>query len=222
MKRIGVILTIIMLVVLVACKRSPALATFNEPQPANTENLSKFPNSLQGQYLSLEDKSILSIEGKLIERIYDFDYKVSQAELDSTFQLNGDTLIDIETNEKTIIKYAGDSLIVHYHHIDTLFQMDYDNVVRKFKGYFFLNTRYDKDSWEVKKMQLEKDQLIISCISMDDDIQKLKEITGTLQEITDTLQAIELPYNFTVTKGQFEQFVKNDGFSDRKIFIKQK
>ena len=47
--------------------------TFNEPQPTDTDNLAKFPDRLQGQYLSLADNSELVIGDKLIQRIYDFD-----------------------------------------------------------------------------------------------------------------------------------------------------
>jgi len=189
--------------------------TFKEPQPTNTENLSGFPKSLQGQYLSVEDGSILIIDNKLIQRIYDFDYKIHPNELDSTQQIMGDTVIDFETNEKTPIRRDGDSLVIHVHSIDTLFQMDYDNVVRKFKGYFFLNIRWGKESWEVKKMQFKKGQLVVSRISTKEEIEKLKEITETQQ---DTVP----PYEFTVTKKQFKEFVKNDGFSNSEIFIKQK
>ena len=189
--------------------------TFKEPQPTNTENLSEFPKSLKGEYLSVEDGSILIIDNKLIQRIYDFDYKIHPNELDSTQQIMGDTVIDFETNEKTQIRRDGDSLVIHIHSIDTLFLMDYDNVVRKFKGYFFLNIRWGKESWEVKKMQLKKGQLTVSRISAKEEIENLKEITETQQ---DTVSS----YKFTVTKKQFKEFVKNEGFRNSEIFVKQK
>jgi hypothetical protein len=212
MKRLKIISPFIILTSLFACEPS---VTFNEPQPANTDNLSKFPKNIQGQYLSLVDNSTLSISDKLIQRIYDYDYKVHTNQLDSTSQISGDTIIDLKTNEKTIIKHNGDSLIIHVYSIDTLFQMDYDNVVRKFKGYYFLNTRYDKTSWEVKKIQLSRGQLVISRISTKQDIDNLKEITETP---TDTVPV----YKFTVTKKQFKKFIKNEGFSDSETFVRQK
>jgi len=214
-EKIKFILATIILVSLFACERRLVVVTFSEPQPTNTENISKFPKHFQGQYLSVEDNSILSIEDKLIQRIYDFDYKIHPNQLDSTELLVSDTVINLETNEKTIIKRDGDSLLVNFHSIDTLFQIDYDNVVRKFKGYYFLNTRYDKQSWGVEKMQLSKGLLVISNISSETDVEKLKEITETLQ---DTI----LPYKFTITKEKFKKFIKNEGFSDSKIFIRQK
>jgi hypothetical protein len=165
--------------------------------------------------LNLTDISTLLVSDKLIQRIYDYDEKIHSSQLYSTSRLSGDTIIDLTTNEKTLIKREGDSLITHVHYIDTLFQMDYDNVVRKFKGYYFLNKRSDKTSWVVKKIQLTKGQLILSSISTKQDIENLKEITETA---TDTVP----PYKFAATKKQFIQFIKNDGFSDSEIFVRQK
>lgn len=204
--------TLIVSICLTACEPP---VTFNEPQPTGAENLSKFPNRLQGQYLSIADGSTLSIDDQSIQRIYDYDYKIHPSQLDSNSRLSEDTIIDIRTSEKTISKRDGDSLIIHVHGIDTLFHLSYDNVVRKFKGYYFLNTRYDKESWSVNKVELLKGQLKISSISTKQDVEILKEITETPQ---DTIP----PYKFTVTKKQFKEFVKNDGFSDSEIFVRQK
>ena len=212
MKRLKIISAIIILTSFVACEPP---VTFTEPQPVDTDNLSNFPRRLKGVYFSLSDSSTLSISEKMIKRTYDFYYKIHPNQLDSTARLSGDTLINVETNERQLIKRDGDSLKIHFHSVDTLFQMDYDNVVRKFKGYYFLNTRYDKTSWAVEKMNLSKGQLIISSISTKEDIENLKEITETAQ---DTISN----YNFTATKRQFKKFVKNDGFSDSETFVRLK
>jgi len=212
MKRLKLISSFIILTSLFACEPP---VTFNEPQPTESDNLSKFPNRLQGQYLSIADNSTLSIGDKLIQRIYDYDYKVHPNQLDSSARLSGDTIIDLKTNERTLIKRDGDSLITHIHFVDTLFQLNYDNVVRKFKGYYFLNTRYDKESWVVKKIQFAKGQIVISSISTKLDLENLKEITETPQ---DTVR----PYKFTATKKQFKKFIRNDGFSDSETFVRKK
>jgi hypothetical protein len=189
--------------------------TFNEPQPIDTNNLTIFPKRLQGEYVSLLDNSTLLINGKLIQRIYDYDYKFHLDQLDSTLMLSGDTIIEIKTNEKTLIKRFSDTLINHVHYIDTIFQMNDDNVVKKFKGYYFLNTRYNATGWEVKKLQLEKGQLIISAISAISDIENLIEITETTN---DTVP----PFKISATKRQFKMFIKNDGFADREVFLRVK
>jgi hypothetical protein len=211
MKSLKFITTIIILISLFACEPP---VTFNEPQPRQTDNLLKFPDQLKGQYVSLNDYSSLVIGDNLIQRMYDFDQKIHPSQLDSNSRLSGDTILNLLTNEKTIIKREGDSLVSHFQYTDTLFQMDYDNVVRKFKGYYFLNTRYGKTSWEVTKIQLTKGQLTVSSISTKLDIDNLKEITESMQ---DTIA----PYQFTTTKKQFKEFIKNDGFSDRETFVRQ-
>jgi len=211
MQRFKIISTIIILSSLLACEPP---VTFDDPQPTGIDNLSKFPKRLQGQYFNFTDNSTLLINDKLVQRIYDYDYKIHPNQLDSTEQLLGDTIINLKTKEKNLIKFDGDSLIAHVHYIDTLFQMDYDNVVKKFKGYYFLNNRYDKSSWEVKKIQLTKGQLILSSISTKLEIDNLKEITETPQ---DTIS----PYKFSATKKQFKKFINNGGFSDGETFVRQ-
>lgn len=212
MKRLKFISTIIILTSLFACEPP---VTFNEPQPTDTDNLSKFPDRLQGQYLSLASNSTLVIGDKLIQRIIDFDLEIHPSELDNNSRLSGDTIIDLTTNTREVVKRDGDSLVIHIHHIDTLFLMDYDNVVRKFKGYYFLNKRYDKESWEVQKIELSKGQLVISSISTKQDIENLKTITESTQDTV-------APYKFATTKKQFKEFIKNDGFSDSETFVRQK
>jgi hypothetical protein len=212
MKQLKFITTIIILTSLFACEPP---VTFNEPQPTDTDNLSKFPYRLQGQYLSLADNSTLVIGDKLIQRIYDFDLKFHSSGLDSNSRLSGDTIIDLTTNTREVVKRDGDSLVYHIHSIDTLFQMNYENVVRKFKGYYFLNKCWGEGSWEVKKIELSKGQLVISSISTKQDIENLKTITESAQ---DTIGS----YNFTTTKKQFKEFIKNNGFSDSETFVRQK
>lgn len=189
--------------------------TFSEPQPTGIDNLSKFPTRLQGRYLNPKDNSALLVSKDLIKRIYDHYYKVHISQLDSTEQLSGDTILNVKTKEKILIKRDGDSLIMHVHYIDTLFQMDYDNVVRKFKSYYFINKRYDKTSWEVKKIQLIQGRLILSTISTKTDVENLKQLT---ESPTDTVS----PYKFSTTKKHFKKFIKNSGFSDSETFVRQK
>ena len=213
MIRLRIISAIIILTSLIAC--DGPLATFSDPQPIEIDNLTKIPKRLQGQYLNLTDNSKLIIDDQQIQRIYDFDIKGHRNQLDSNTRIFGDTLIDLETKKKSLVKFDGDSVIIHQHQIDTLFHFDNDNVIRKFKGYYFVSTRYDKENWEVQKLQLSKGQLVMSSISTKLDIDNLKAITETTQ---DTIS----PYKFQMTKKQFNEFIENDGFRDSKTFVKQK
>ena len=103
------------------------------------------------------------------------------------------------------------TVIQHANWTDTLFNISADNVLKKFKGYYFLNNRYKDSSWEVKKLSLKKGVLTVGSVSDNDDIQKLKEITETTADTTST--------NFTLSRKQFKKFVKQDGFSKQETFI---
>ena len=211
MKNLNNILLLLVLATMFGCE--PPI-TFNEPQPSNTKNLSEFPKRLQGEYLGISDRSTLIINDYIIQEVYDYNETIHINQLDTNSRLSGDTLIDLSTNERTIITRVGDSIINHIHGIDTLFQINADNVLRKFKGYYFINTRCEKESWKVEKIQLSKGELSISSISTKLELENLKEITETPQ---DTIP----PYNFKATKKQFKEFVKNNGFRDTKTFIRK-
>jgi hypothetical protein len=204
------ILTAFLLISLIACEEP---VTFTEPQPAGTADLSKFPKRLQGNYLSLSDNSILTITDNMIERIYDFDQKFHSNQLDSTTVLSGDTLFNLETKEKLFVKKEGDSLVGHIHYSNILFGISQFGILRKYKGYYFLNTEYGK-GWQVQKIQLTKGQLTFSSISSELDIQNLNKLTEAPQ---DTIS----PYQFTLTRKDFKKFVRNGGFSEGETFVRQ-
>lgn len=203
---------IVLSINVISCKPS---VTFEEPQPKNEKNLSSFPKKLQGDYLSLSDSSKITIEAKTILRIYDFNQTFHPNQLDNTMRISGDTLIDIDTNERTVLKRNGDSLISHFHSVDTLFQISEEAILKKFRGYYFLNFSYHEDGWEVKKLQYKKEKLTISSISQKEDIENLKSIMESDQDTV-------IPYKFKASKRQFKEFVKNDGFTDSEIFVRSK
>ena len=189
--------------------------TFTVPQPDNTHNLDRFPHRLQGEYLSLADSSTLSIGNKLIRRSYSFVDTLAPNKLDSTYRVEGDTLINLTTDQRSPVWHLGDSLVVRAHFTDTLFQMNYDNVVRKMKGYYFLNTRQGQSGWEVEKLRLSNGRLTVGQISTKQDL-------DTLQAITESPADTVPPYQITATKRQFRKFVRAKGFSDQEVFVRRK
>ena len=212
MRELKYILTFFSLTILFGCGAPPV--TFDKPQPENTAELSKFPRRVQGKFQSTEDNSVITINDKTIFRTYDFYIKFAVNQIDSNCTLVGDTIINIRTNEKQLMKREGDTLSEHIYSVDTLFSISDFNILKKLKGYYFLNFIYGKESWEVKKLELHRGQLSICSISTKEDIDLLKEISES------TLDS--LPYRFMPTKKQFKKFVKTNGFSDVETFVKLK
>lgn len=186
---------------------------FNEPQPADTKSLSEFPGKLQGEYLSTEGNALLKIDNRLILCIYDYDQKAHKNQLDSTIKITGDTLFNLSDSSKTFVRFEGDSLVAHYHSEDTLFYISNQNVLKKFKGYYFLNFG-DTTHWYVNKLFLSKGILSINTISTKDEINNLREITETTSDTTS--------YNFKPTKKQFKEFIRQDGFKDSAHYVRLK
>jgi len=194
---------------LFACQ--PPVA-FDKPQPPDVAALIRFPQQIQGKYLNSEDSSLLQITASSLIRIYDFDQKVHLSQLDSNQQIIGDTLFDMKTNKGKAIQIEGDSIVAHINETDTLFTIDELNILKMFKGYYFVNNYLPPDTWEVKKLEFSHGNLILSSINKKEDIGQLKAITENTKDT--------LPYVFSPTRKQFKKFVRNEGFRDTEEFMK--
>ncbi len=210
MKNIINILTLIFLTSFCSCEQNE---NFKDPQPSGTENLSNFPIQLQGQYISLTDNSQLNIGDKFIYRTYDHVVKIHANQLDKNEKLSGDTIININTNEISLVKHDQDSLIINEQCLDKSFEITNGSILRKFKGQYFLNVLNDNNEWEVKMIQLIKGQLTISTIKTKEDIENLKEIMETAN---DTIP----PFKVKLTKDQSKEFIKDQKFRDTETFIR--
>lgn len=209
MKTIKIIFAL-MLFGLTACEPP---VTFTEPQPTEENDLNEFPKKLQGEYMDTSDNTKLNITSNMMIVSSEGNIIYNKGNLDSTLKLVGDTLIDMGINEKTVVTIQGDSIIQNLHYTDTLFAINQDHILRKYKGRYFLNIKFDKESWEVKMLTLEKGKLKLSSISVQEDLKKLQDITEQTQ---DTL----IPYTFEPTKKQFKKFIKRNGFSADQEYIK--
>ncbi len=188
--------------------------TFNKPQPAGVDSLLYFPKRIQGKYLSLDDNSLLTVSRNTITRLYDYDVKLHVNQLDSLQKLSGDTLINTQTNEKLIVRVADDTIFRHVNYTDTLFTINEFNVLKRFRGFYFINTLYGKGGWEVKKIHLYQGRLMVSSISSIREIELLESITESKQDT--------ISQSFSLTKKQFKTFVRSSGFSNSETFVKTK
>jgi len=185
---------------------------FDTPQPADVNALGGFPKRIQGKYLSSEDSSFLQITGSSMMRTYDFYLKIHLTQLDSTQQIIGDTLFNLKTNTGEPIQIEGDSVVTHIFGVDTLFSIDKSNMLKKYKGYYFVNNYTPPDTWQVKKLELSRGKLILSSINNKEDLEQLKELTESTQDT--------VPYVFSVSRKQFKTFIHNKGFRETEEFLK--
>jgi hypothetical protein len=212
MKRLKQIIIVTSLALFSAC--GPSI-TFEEAQPANTKALSKFPKNVQGNFISEDQASIVTISDDIVLRAYDYTVKTAKDSLPFMLHLRHDTLFSNEGEGSvfaTNVKIAGDSIITDVRYTDTLFMITDSSVLKKFKGHYFLNERFRADgnaySWSVRKLSVEKGVLTITEIGSQKDLDDLRAIT----EITDTTAT-----KFAPTRKQFKQFLetKDDGDGEK-------
>lgn len=188
-------------------------ATFDTPQPHNIKSSNTFKQQLIGKYIAGDKESIVLITDQLITRHYNYEVKEHKDSLSLSYKLIGNRLINQDIGKEEPVVVEGDSLIRRVNFIDTLFNISNGNILKEYKGYYFLNNQYKNVGWQVKKLSLKEGVLTIGRISNDEDIQKLKKITQTA---SDTIR------HFSLTKQQFKKFLKQDGFSGQETFFRIK
>ncbi len=184
--------------------------TFDKPQPADVDELAAFPGRLQGKFLSVTDGSILQITQSQMIRVYDFELCEHISQLDSTQQIIGDTLYDIESGKGMAVQIEGDSIIWHLHHVDTVFNLNSSNVLKKLKGYYFVNMQTPSGTWQVKKLEISRGTITLGSIKSKAEIEQLIAITDTV--------AGNASYVFSPTRRQFSKFVRQKGFRNIEKF----
>lgn len=196
-----------------SCKQPEV--TFDEAQPQGLKDLKCFPKKYIGTYYNIEDKSEITISKySVFEKMISED-TINVKELDKNEIIKNDSLFKINTKEKYKIKRINDSLFTNYVFSDTTFSIGKNNVLKKFKGYLFLNKFTEKGGfWEVEKLNLSKGVIKISAIETEDEIKLLETITETKMDTTK-------PFRIKPTKKQFKEFIKKNGFSEGKVYLKR-
>ncbi len=200
MKRILILPAFLLL--LIGCG---PVVTFNQPQPEGVDSLRVIPKKLIGRYISKDGSGKLIIDRKSMIIRYDYEVKVPKDSVDWE---------DLSAEDRKHYKVEGNSVIEHITNTDTLFYFSEDNVLKKFKGYYFLNSRIDKESWFVQKLKLQKGVLTLGTISSEEELKTLETIN---ESPIDTIT-----YNIKFTRKQFKSYLENNGFSDVDSFIRVK
>jgi len=207
------VVTIFLIVVIFLISCEPGV-TFIEPQPESIKSSTSFSKQIQGSYLAFDFASVLTINEKQITRHFDFDYKTQKDSLGINFKIVKDSIVNLVNGSKEKVLIQGDSIVQHANWIDTLFNISSENVLKNYKGYYFLNSKFSDEKWEVKELGLKNGVLTLASISTKEDIQKLNEI---MESPNDTVST-----NFNLTKRQFKRFLREEGFREKETFTRMK
>lgn len=189
------------------------MVRFEAPQPEGQSNEKGIPKRLVGQYSSLNDSSKLTITDRLIIRnsIADISDKIDTLD---TKGVNVDTTYSgVDNQVKFDIKVKGDSTFQRWSYYDTIFDASRGDILRKFKGRYFLNEKVSTESWRVTTLARIDNGVTLGTVGTKEEIDNLRELTDTKSDST---------FSFRPTKKELKKFLKENGFCDKDTFIKIK
>lgn len=160
--------------------------------------------------MSLDDSAKLIITNGLIIKysFFDFSDKVDSVDMKD---IKGDTTYSgTQDKLKFDVVVKSDSTFQHWGYYDTLFDVTKGDIIRKYKGHYFLNEKVSANSWRVATLTKIENGLTLGTISTKDDMNNLRALTETK---SDTL------FSFRPTRKEMKKFLKGKGFSDKDTFI---
>jgi hypothetical protein len=196
---------------------------FNSPQPAGKRDIIQFPPRYRGAYEGLDDTSYYLVEKYMIRQRNKTDIKTPRLEIDTNKDviLQDNFLIIRETGEKVPVTLRNDSVFGTYIYYDTTFMISDKGILRKFKGYYFMNFKQDEDQWMVYKLRFAKDGTASACgISKDDELDQIKEIVPVDEVKNDKGEGQK--YIIKPGKGDFKKLIEQGHFRECTQYKKTK
>ncbi len=204
---------------MIACEER---VKFEEPQPSDRNDLNQIPRKLRGSYISNSDSTFLTISEDRIVEWMDLETRTLidslDMEIDSTMmtEVTPDSVQVIDGAFNLSFKFLpSDSVIVYYSYRDTVFEISNEQVLRRFKGHYFLNYRRTEDNWIVRRLTLDKGELSFSKVRVPEDFNELKEITEVKEIKSDSGKVVG--YKLNPTRKELKQLMKHS-FSETKTY----
>jgi len=206
-----------------ACEES---IKFEVPQPPGADNLNSLPKSLWGTYFSNADSTFLTIDAQRIVEWIDLENRTVLdslgMEIDSTLVTYSisDTIQLTEGMFDIRLKFLPmDSVIIFYSYRDTVFEISEKQILRKYRGYYFLNYERKEKNWNVRRLTLIKGELSFSKVRITKDISELRQITGVEELKTDSGTVVG--YRLNPTRRELKELMKHS-FSETATYQKLK
>lgn len=200
------------LLLFISCEEDEV--TFTEPQPNQTGSLKEIPINLTGKYFDDDNNVELNIYNKIILKTFVSTDTFNINELSEDEIIKNDSLFNKKSFQQYLLKKINDSLFSGYRISDTIFNLERKDLLKKYKGFYFLNYFNSENNWSVNKLSYRKGIININGITTENEIKILEDITQTNR---DTL----IPYIASPTRKQFKEFIKQNGFTKGETYIKK-
>jgi hypothetical protein len=117
----------------------------------------------------------------------------------------------VDNKMKFDIRIQGDSAFQHWTYCDTLLDISRGDILRKYKGHYFLNDQISAGSWRVTLLTKIDNGVTLGSVSKKEDIGHLRELTATKSDSV---------FIFRPTRKEMRQYLKEKGFSENNTYVK--
>ena len=188
---------------------------FQQPQPSNKNNLNKIPRRLRGTYISIPGSTYLTVNDLGIIKWLNLEVKTIKDSIDIDIdsvkiikQRPGRIHVVDDKYDLKLSFFPDDSVLVQYSYRDTLFRISDRNILRRFKGHYFLNYQKTKNQWQVRRLTLKNNDLSFSKVKVHEDIEELKEITQIVEIKPGSGKVLE--YKLNPSRKELKQLMKSN------------
>lgn len=219
-------LYILFLTLLVSCG-DQLYVRFEKAQPEGVKSLESFSRKVKGNFINCSNPlDLITISDNLIVNSRTFKFKSHRADLDLDSTINIDSnndkeLIKLFTSEGYQIEIIGDTISASLTSLDTIFIISENQVLKKFKGSYFLSSKWDENSWNVSQISFLKDTLLMGQISPSDTLLRFDFIAKT-EDYNTTDSTTSTQYSINPSKRQFKKLIKLNLFEECRCYYKKK
>ena len=196
---------------------------FEEAQPTSVSSSSSFSILKRGNYINYQYPNMsLQIDKKMITTTMVFHLTVDRYKVEISKSANID-----RTNDSALVSYFnqlggetiinGDSISFSQSIIDTLFQIDENNILKVYKKRYFLNHKMKDSLWQVTKLKFKRDTLWIGKITPSDT---LLQYDYTKVDSVNT-EPNTKDYILNPSKKEFKKLMRSDAFEVTEKYIKE-
>jgi len=200
---------------------------FETAQPEGVKESKFFNKKVKGEYINCSnsgDKLIISDELILNSRTFKFKNHRNDLGFDSTIIIDrniDEELSNLFISEGYEVEINGDTINASQTDIDTVFRISENQVLKKFKGSYFLNFKEDESFWNVSRLNLTKDTLLIGQISASDTLLRF-DFVSKAEEFDDSDSTTITEYSINPSKKEFKKLMKPNSFEKCECYYKKK
>lgn len=216
-----------LLFLITACSGDYDYVRFETPQPEGVKTIFSFGKKIQGKYrhCSRPDEELQIGENTIVNnRNNHFTVHRNDLILDSGSTLNrqnNDELTHLLEAEGYQINISGDSIRGTQTDMDTIFAISRNQLIKKFKGSYFLNIKSGEQFWTVRQLDIHHDTLFISEIFPSDSLLRFNFVTKN-SEVNANDSSNITEYSIKPSKKEFKKLLRPGSFETMACYCKKK